>query len=461
MTVYGNRSRITMNTRYTRAPGPRTPIRLHKRVAFGVVTAIAVYAVIELMSFAAYGFATGTVFSWHAVRNEQQSRLSFNDGFDLHQWDAHRIAGDTTWIALETLHPYVGYVYLPEKNTPGQISEYGYRDRQPPFHRRSDDKVIIGVVGGSVAEQFALNGARRLMEVLQESPQFASKQLVVVNVAIRGYKQPQQLLTITWLLTLGAEFDMIINIDGFNEVALHEKENGSRKVFPAFPRSWYVRPDAGSDPVRRRLIGHDFFLQFQRRDLARTWAAAPWRHSVFCTLLWKWQDNRLRRKSDQTMQMLQKHTDVRPPYVCTGPLRTFDDPAELYAHLVEIWKNSSIQLDHLCRANGITYFHFLQPNQYTGFKPMSDEERRVAIAAAHPYRRGAERGYPLLIRAGSELAQHGLRFTELTGLFSNVSEPVYTDDCCHVNQLGDDLMAERIAAVILADGSAGQVSGAE
>ena len=50
--------------------------------------------------------------------------------------------------------------------------------------------------------------------------------------------------------------------------------------------------------------------------------------------------------------------------------------------LVGVWQNSSIELARLSEANGIGYFHFLQPNQYDeGAKKMGVEERRLAFPA--------------------------------------------------------------------------------
>ena len=62
----------------------------------------------------------------------------------------------------------------------------------------------------------------------------------------------------------------------------------------------------------------------------------------------------------------------------------------------------------------------------------------------------------MLILAGRTLSQRDIRFTDLTGLFSNANEALNTKDYCHVKQLGDELMAERIAAVIPADSPAAQ-----
>ena len=107
-------------------------------------------------------------------------------------------------------------------------------------------------------------------------------------------------------------------------------------------------------------------------------------------------------------------------------------------------------MHHLCEANGATYFHFLQPNQYVeGSKEFTDEERRDAIRDDHPYRPGATAGYWRLIEAGESLLALGVRFSDLTGVFSGVRETIYVDDCCHMNERGNHLLAKSIAAVII------------
>ncbi|HLJ11605.1 MAG TPA: hypothetical protein VKU82_10465, partial [Planctomycetaceae bacterium] len=120
-----------------------------------------------------------------------------------------------------------------------------------------------------------------------------------------------------------------------------------------------------------------------------------------------------------------------------------------YGRLAEIWEASSKQMLALCRANGIRYFHFLQPNQYIrGTKPMSDEETKNSFLENHPYREGVERGYPLLQAAGKRLAAEGEPFFDLTGVFETTTATVYTDTCCHFGERGNEIMALRIAEAI-------------
>ena len=88
---------------------------------------------------------------------------------------------------------------------------------------------------------------------------------------------------------------------------------------------------------------------------------------------------------------------------------------------------------------------------------MGEEEQRMALAdiSADPvflqYRKVAEKYYHELVAAGSEFEQLGVNFTDLTQLFRDIEEPIYTDQCCHFNQQGNDLMAIRVAKQIADD----------
>ena len=128
----------------------------------------------------------------------------------------------------------------------------------------------------------------------------------------------------------------------------------------------------------------------------------------------------------------------------------FANEDELTDDIAETWRRCSLQMHRLCAENGIRYLHFLQPNQYAGPKPMSDAEREIALETRPMYGRHARDGYPLLRAAGAELAQEGVAFFDLTAVFEDVEDPVYIDDCCHINPTGNTVVAREIAVRILA-----------
>ncbi len=103
-------------------------------------------------------------------------------------------------------------------------------------------------------------------------------------------------------------------------------------------------------------------------------------------------------------------------------------------------------MQKLATANGSSYLHFLQPNQYLkGSKPLHAEEIDKAYNEENRYRRGVELGYPKLIELGKELRREGVHFYDLTMIFADHDESLYVDDCCHLGKEGYGIIASFIA----------------
>ena len=60
----------------------------------------------------------------------------------------------------------------------------------------------------------------------------------VHSLALGGFKQPQMLAALAYLMALGQRFDVVVELDGFNDVALSFSENKYKGTFPAYPRDW-------------------------------------------------------------------------------------------------------------------------------------------------------------------------------------------------------------------------------
>jgi hypothetical protein len=293
-----------------------------------------------------------------------------------------------------------------------------------------------------------------VFERLRERSELAGQQLVVLNTATGGYKQPQPLLALAYLLSLGLEIDMAILIDGFNEVVLPRVENAPNGVFPFYPRSWQLLvADVNALPDVRARIGEVSVLADLRANVAARLAASPARHGRTVRLVWSLFDRRLAaailaRRAELATGAAAAHLD----WAVTGPPWRGGASDAAYAELAAVWKASSLQMRWLCEGNGIRFHHFLQPNQYLdGSKPIGPAERRVAILPGHPYAEPVRRGYPFLRAAGAELRAQGVAFHDLTQVFAGVSEPLYVDDCCHVATEGTAIVADAIAQAILDD----------
>lgn len=439
----------------------RKAAALFKRVGFALVATILVLLISEATAVAVYLVHTRRMPSPSQFQRARSSLLGeAPDTRDtpqiVHDLLESPDARPPDQIGAEVLHPYLGFVYSPERNTPAfravygaGISSWGFVDDDIPIHAADPGKVIVGMFGGSVAWYLSTESADTLVSGLKEVPAFRDKQIVIVRTALFGYKQPQQLLALTYLLSMGAHFDIVINLDGFNEVVLPVTENLQKHVFPFYPRTWFVR--VADSPASRRVIDRVKDLRAERRSLATVASNPIARRSMTANVMWKLMDESLSNR----ITMLQINWLKQPlddgGYAATGPPAAYRTEADLYQDLADKWKSASLQMNRLARANGAAYFHFLQPNQYVpGSKPMTADEKALAIDEGFMFAQPARTGYPYLIAAGRQLAADGVWYQDLTGLFSKLPLPVYRDNCCHFKKRGNEIIAATIASAIAA-----------
>jgi hypothetical protein len=348
------------------------------------------------------------------------------------------------------LHPYLGYVMDPRLAAPGIARmkldplsvELGFpRNREPILQPADPERAVIGIFGGSVADILSMAGGDALRAALAEAPAFRGREIVLLSLAAPGYKQPQALMALNYLLVLGAHFDAVVNLDGVNELALPETELAPLGVAPFYPRGWYTRA-ADLSPELRLALGRMARLDEERRQRARAFSHPLLRPSLTAGLLWSRLDRLdARRVAEAESDALARPSGRSPQ--AHGPRLPGDEDVESRA--VSVWRQSSLQMSALCASLEIPYFHFLQPNQYVpGAKPMGEAERRVAVREDSPMRIPVERGYARLREAGAVLRAEGVAFTDLSEVFRDVAEPVYLDDCCHLDALGNRLLGAAV-----------------
>ncbi len=425
----------TLNATAQRVPKPgksRRRVWLLRGLALLLAWGLA-----ELASFVALAFLSGGMSgSWLELEKTAASHMDVDDPL----------------AAEDSVHPYFGFVRRPkEQPEPGTlpINEFGFIDDNSPIQHREKGKVIVGIVGGSLAQEFCQFGLPEFEAQLKRLPRFADKRIVFVQLALPGYKQPQQLFVVNYLLALGAEFDLIVNIDGYNELALPVVENKPAGVFPSFPRDWGIRVLERRDTALLRRMGEVVYLQEIDRDWAQHFEAVPWCYSPTARLVWsvrhEWLSRSILAGYNDTIKLREKHRS----FTAQGPPATFADLSAFLRHCVGIWQRSSLELAKVCDAMGIEYHDFLQPNQYLpGSKPMSELERSLTVEPTYPAKTAVETGYPMLITAGRELAAQGVRFHDLTGIFAQITQPTYRDNCCHLNPTGNELLAVAMAKAI-------------
>ena len=405
------------------------------RILSILVVNLVVFAVFaEMLGVLMHYEDTGRLFYWHQKTYELLPETA---------------AGE---LSDDGLHPYFGPLHRPgvraASNNIGFISPY-----RVPWTKSGGDEFTIGIFGGSVGESFCQHGAARMVERLASHRFFSGRRIVPLCFSHEGYKQPQQLLVLAYFLSIGQHFDLVINIDGFNEVAL-STFNRDRGRDISMPSPLHLDPlldlIAGSalTPAKVESLAaisrHKTTLNRLAAELPRTRFASA---AFVMDRYYRWTMGRYRAA-------VAEHAALPPTPAAatvlevTPPLKARDGAA-LYDDIASQWIAASLLMDDMLAGRGVPYLHVLQPNQYHTSRRFSEAEARVALNDSTPFKGSVRQGYPVLVRSSSRLREQE-QFFDATAIFDGEPRAVYEDDCCHYNELGNRLLADAIVGRVLA-----------
>lgn len=349
--------------------------------------------------------------------------------------------------ATYVLHPYFGFSRDPAVCTSGECNKLGFIGAELPT-QKSQDTITIGIFGGSVAGKLCAYNSQVFSDKLRQYPFFKNKKIQFSCIALGGFKQPQQLLALSYFFSLGYKFDIVINIDGFNEICLPLAENIPAHVAYSYPRLWNMHLTQNLDTIASEQIERLEQIRRSKADLQRLASCGIFARSYFLKIIQITLERMEIKKHFHLYQYLLKKIEKKElgEYQLYGPKEGYKDNSEMIKKSIALWKDSSRQMAYLCNANAVPYFHFLQPNQYfAGTKKLSPHELQIAYSYSNPYKNAVEQGYPLLVEEGKGLLEEGVNFFDLTTIFKNETRDIYADDCCHVNGLGNEILMDIIA----------------
>ena len=363
---------------------------------------------------------------------------------------------------VERLHPFFGYVQRPgpdfrpnfKTNNYGFISPYDY-----PFNKSSENQYIVGVFGGSVASNYSVYEIQnKILETkLKQLPELKDKEIIILSLATGGYKQPQQLLILNYMLSLGQKFDLVINIDGFNEVAL-SKVNDKYQLDFTMPSANHIlaltqlADSSLSDKALQALLKikqtkpkiEPAIEQIKKCKLASCYAF----QSLQLQLLLKDYRTQIQRFERYRTKADGKGVEdsILYFYVQRQPLEV----EELFGKITRNWVETSKLMRDTLAAENIPYFHILQPNQYYQTERVfSEAEQQIAWSDDSPYDKAVRQAYPMLIENINLLKLDNINIMNAVNVFDQTLDTVYIDDCCHYNPLGEKILSEAIAEFII------------
>ena len=349
-------------------------------------------------------------------------------------------------------HPFYGFIYGYTYGRPGDNLRGIDHDLSvmPPRQKR-DDLVLIGLFGGSVAQ----DATPYLQAAL--SRYFAANRLprqpVVLELGLQAVKEPQQVMMAANALLLGGHYDLIINLDGYNELL---PEGMGPGTYPFLPFNW--NNITKFTAAEYRLAGRVSALRGELGELQRAAAAHPLRWTAVYQIV-----NRYRRQETERRIIQANHAiqAVWSAYQLEkhGPHLAFQTASDLNRATLRAWYRSSLLLAATAELAGAEYYHFLQPNQYIpGSKPLTARELECCYQPDRKRRRAYQETYPELAELGAKLPGRQVNYFDLTQIFRDNRETLYRDHCCHFNERGNELltaaMVERLAPALQRMGKA-------
>jgi hypothetical protein len=427
-------------------------IRLSRVAARILVSLIAFVLSAELLGLAAYYIRTGAFFYTHqrtypAPLPMPEDRLAVGEAVHPYFGVTHRPG--TPFDIPESLRAHATEPSRLRTNNFGFVSPHDY-----PLRRTRDDQFFLGLFGGSVGLWFCQIGVPRLVAELREHPFFKTRDIVPLCFSHEGYKQPQQALVLAYFLSRGQPLDLVVNLDGFNDVALGAL-NHERGFDASMPSVQHLDPlitlinQSALTPQKLESLAS---IVRDRQRLVELTGRLETNGIASAHIVLEWN---YRRALDRYTRELGRFATLpsnppdNPLVQATPPVSPRDRQA-LFADIAAMWAQSSLLMHEILTARGAVYVHVLQPNQYFSARRFSSDEAAIALSEASPYKRSVEEGYPRLVATGqSELNAKNVRFVDATRVLDEAPAPAYMDNCCHYTRAGNEVLAGFIAASIL------------
>jgi hypothetical protein len=403
----------------------RSSLKLFKLIAINVLV---LFVLLESASLVFY-FVKNKAFFY--PRNKERIKAAAS------QFEIEPQPGREGDLVYYQLHPYFGFICPP-----------AYADL--PFKKTSKNQFIIGIFGGSVARRFYMYEVMHhvLANALQPLPQFQGKEIVILKFANPAHKQPQQLLTLNYYLSIGQELDMVINIDGFNELAVSYL-NDKAGIDVSMPNGIVVAPLIAL--ANKEMAPDDLALSLEvlqlKKNLKKT-ANRLRRGRLATSYLLRWVQarhflNQYLAKSEQLNRI--KRQEGKDSLVYLKRLeKPLGDP-EVFERTLDVWSNSSVAMNDLLKARKIPYFEFIQPNQYYATKrQFSEDEKKVAFHDASPFKEPTIKGYPRLMVRIDGVRAAGVTLFNGVNVFDETPEMTYIDTCCHYTDVGNEVFSRYI-----------------
>lgn len=336
-------------------------------------------------------------------------------------------------------HPYLGF-YATNRSLEAETFEL-IRNASQKSNTQSF-KVLL--LGGSVANMLYRPLYRRFQDLI------STRELTMLNASYPAFGEPQQLIAFNYVLAMGYSPDLVINIDGVNDIGSPRHDLPDRDIPLSFPQVWDLFIKDNLSTRELILLGELSRIRKQQKDLIEIFKPIS-STSSFGLTIWNVLHTELEiefLRSNEQLLSEENHKKVYHSYFTDSMKRAFQDEESRGAFLVNLWSNSTQIIAEIANQKRIRYFHILQPSPHVKDGKVLTQEEEGFDSPRFTLHRSTRRWYPVMRERGKLIEKLGANFVDMSYVFREEPFTVYVDSCCHMNEYGNSKFADAIAMTI-------------
>ena len=352
-------------------------------------------------------------------------------------------------------HPYFGFIQRPGKRGSHYYNNYGFAFRDEgvdyPHVGSTNNALIVGIFGGSVPDQM-LQSQRNL--IANELKSVAKgREILLLPFAQGGWEQPQAYLALAYFASIGQRFDIVVNLDGFNE-AVGKRLTQSSGYHPAMPQYNIIKDLRLL--FQPHKLGHHAsnYMGTLLKSRSRVeWSQSMSKNTVlapFFKPLASYYKNRYDNLIHKAPEIKMGNKDDifilhERPSIGKEDLKDPKTKNRLATEVINLWRQSSLLMSGISEKIGAKYIHALMPSVYFSNKPISNEEKNSFYRPNSFQSKMVSSIYPKMVDQVSFFNEKKVNFLDLTSVFDKVEETVMADDVCHFNSTGYRYIALKLS----------------
>lgn len=361
------------------------------------------------------------------------------------------------------LHPYFGWINVPNKKITTDavltrissslhtyyINNWGFPSQFDYPYMKNDNDFVVFILGGSVAAYFSIVEGDNFIKKLEKLG--INKHIKLVNLASFGYKQPQQLNILQYAIIEGMKPDLVINIDGFNEIALGHSNYSLYSINPIYPSGHHLfssifelSEGLGFRQNIIKLLADKYSLNKMELYAYRNLLNLSDSNIIRIILLTVY--DYMKVKEVEIEQAISLQASKSPDMAKHFYKSVYQSDKQIHSsceYLVSVWKNSINLIDDMCNGIGCFFLEVAQPTfSYKYSKNFLTPNEKNSFSHG-TWDHGIKSCYGILEKEIHVMEKEGLNTLNLIRIFKSINSDIFVDQV-HFNENGYDIFSNQI-----------------